>query len=193
MRAFIAIPCQDELKDKILNFQDQIKNFGKIKLVEKENIHLTLKFLGDVDENKIKDIIEILNSISNNKNNKNNNKNNKKFEINLCGIGAFPDENYIKILWVGVSSGSEEISSLQQQIDEQLKILNFKKEKKFHPHFTIARVKFLNSRNKGELQRVLKENSDTDFGEFEVCGFQLMKSELTSSGPIYSVIKFFEF
>ena len=90
MRTFVAIPCPGELKDRIIEFQDRIKNTGKIKLVERENIHLTLKFLGDVDENKIKDIIKILDSISKN-------EKNKKFKINLCGVGVFPNENYIKI------------------------------------------------------------------------------------------------
>jgi len=186
MRSFIAIPCPDELKNKIVELQEQIKNSGKIKLVERENIHLTLKFLGDVPENEIKEIIEILDLISKD-------ENNKKFKINLCGAGAFPDENYIKILWIGVSSGSEEILNLHRQIDFQLKSLDFKKDKKFHPHFTIARVKFLKTEDKKEVQRVLSENSGTSFCEFEVCGFKLMRSELNSSGPIYSVVKEFEF
>ena len=186
MRTFIAIPCPEELKDKIIEFQKRIKNLGKIKLVERENIHLTLKFLGDVDENKINDIIEILDTITGNEKNRN-------FKINLCGVGVFPDENYIKILWAGVFDGSEEILNLQRQIDTQLESLKFKKDKRFHPHFTIARVNFLNSNNKKELRQVLAENSNTRFGEFEVKGFDVMKSELTSSGPVYSVIKKFEF
>lgn len=186
MRSFIAIPCPDELKNKILEFQDQLKNTGKIKFVERENIHLTLKFLGDVPENEIKEIIEILDLISKD-------ENNKKFKINLCGAGAFPDENYIKILWIGVSSGREEILDLHRQIDFQLKSIDFKKDKKFHPHFTIARVKFLKTEDKKEVQKVLLENSGTAFCDFEVCGFKLMRSELNSSGPIYSVVKEFEF
>lgn len=186
MRTFIAIPCPEELKDKIVEIQKRIKNLGKIKLVERENIHMTLKFLGDTDENKINEIIEILNSVSKN-------QKIKKFKIHLWGIGVFPNENYIKILWVGISEGSEEILDLHQKIDEQLKSSGFKKDKKFHPHFTIARVKFLKPRDKREVQQVLSENSNTDFGSFEVSGFELMKSELTSEGPVYSVIKKFEF
>ena len=95
MRTFIAIPCPDELKNKILELQDRLKNTGKIKFVERENIHLTLKFLVNVSGNKIKDIIEILDSISRN-------EKNSKFKINLCVAGAFPDENCIKILRIGI-------------------------------------------------------------------------------------------
>ncbi|PKP54293.1 MAG: RNA 2',3'-cyclic phosphodiesterase [Candidatus Altiarchaeales archaeon HGW-Altiarchaeales-3] len=188
MRTFLSIPIPDELKNKIAEFQNKIKPLGKIKLVEKENIHLTLKFLGDVRENKIPGIIENLKIISEN-------KDNKKFKIKLCGAGAFPNMNYIKILWIGVSEsyGSDEVLSLHEQVDEQLTLLKFKKDNKFHPHATIARIKFLNTKDKKELKDMLCENLKTDFGDFEVPGFELMKSELTTRGSIYFSLKQFEF
>lgn len=185
MRAFIAIQCPEGLKDSIVEFQKKIEHTGKLKTVERENVHMTLKFLGDVDENKTDDIIKVLDSIA--KDGKNN-----KFKINLSGAGVFPNLSYIKVVWVGVSDGSKEILSLQQQIDEKLAPLKFKKEKDFHPHFTVARVKFLSPQDKKEIRNALSENSKTVFGEFEAESFELMKSELTPEGPIYSVVKRFE-
>jgi 2'-5' RNA ligase len=185
MRAFIAIQCPDKLKDGVMEFQKKIENIGKLKTVERENIHMTLKFLGDVDEDKLDEIIRILDSIA--KDDKN-----RKFKINLFSAGVFPNLDYIKVVWVGVSGGSGEILSLQQQIDEKLAPLKFKKEKDFHPHFTVARVKFLSPQEKKEIRQVLSENSKINFGEFEFESFELMKSELTREGPIYSIVKKFE-
>ena len=88
VRAFIAIPCPDELKKGILEIQESINKFGKMKLVEPGNIHLTLKFLGDIDDNKLNGLINTLDFISEN----------KKFEISLRGIGAFPSPGYVKVI-----------------------------------------------------------------------------------------------
>ena len=131
MRLFIAIDIPKEIKDYLCGIQQKIVDSkNKIRLVNKDNMHLTLKFLGEVQPDKA----EILN------------KNLKEtpfkpFSVNLDSIGVFPSEDYIRVVWVGLKP-EEPVLELQKNIDESLKQL-FKKEKDFKPHLTIARVKYI--------------------------------------------------
>ncbi|MCK4310988.1 MAG: RNA 2',3'-cyclic phosphodiesterase, partial [Methanomicrobia archaeon] len=94
MRSFIAIDIEDSLKSKIQDIQNTIgTKYLKIKFVEPENLHFTPKFLGEIEENVLDNIYEILQK---------NLKNYKPFEINLKGLGAFPSFSYIRVLWIGI-------------------------------------------------------------------------------------------
>jgi len=175
MRAFIAIPCLEGLKAGMVKVQYKIKGMGKITLVKAENIHLTLKFLGEIDEGKIPEIIEGLESLPD-----------QNFEISLKGLGVFPNPNYIRVIWIGVENGSDKIIEIHSKIDQRLKELKFKPDRNFHPHLTIARVKF--SKKKEELRKVIRENSNTGFGGFQADRIELMQSKLSPKGPKYSLI-----
>src|SRR3989338_10105623 len=150
MRSFIAIPCPDEFKGKLVEIQNKIPNFCDAKLVERENIHLTLKFLGEVDDGKIEGIKKQLEFV----------RNLDMFRVSLVGIGVFPSENYIRVIWIGVDEGANRIIEIQRQIDENLSSIGFKKERDFHPHLTIARVKGVNDRS--GLKNFIVENSSKD-------------------------------
>lgn len=179
VRAFIAISCPDELKKAILEIQKSINKFGRMRLVEPENIHMTLKFLGNVDDNKLNELINALDFISNN----------KKFEVSLKGVGAFPGPGYVRVLWLGVDKGSDRIQMIQKGIDDKLESYGFKKDNRFHPHFTLARVKSIDKEN---IKRFLQENSDLEFGKFLIRRIDLMGSKLSPTGPTYSVTHTFE-
>lgn len=142
--------------------------------MEEENLHLTLKFLGEVREERIRDISEILKEIS---------KGFKKFEVTLQGIGAFPNQSSPRVIWTGVEKGRKEMIELQKEIEERLVPLGFKKEERgFHPHLTIARVK-----GRGDF----KELFETDYKSrtFLIDKIILFKSTLTPKGPIYEELE----
>ncbi len=181
MRAFIAIPCPGDLRESLVKIQNQIKDLGRIRLVEPENIHLTLKFLGNVDENRIDEIIKCLNKVSKI----------DGFDISLRGVGVFPKPSYVRVVWVGVGNGGKEIKELHTRIDQELEALGFEREKRFSAHFTIARVKRIE--DKKEFIKILNENSKREFGDFYVKGIELMKSELKRTGPVYSLVHRFDF
>ena len=103
-------------------------------------------------------------------------------------IGVFPNEDYIRVIWIGLKD-SQKVIELQQKIDKQLYGM-FKMDKKFHPHITIARVKFIT--NKEGLIKNLKAIKIKEIG-FEVDKFQLVKSILTQQGPIYKVLEEYKF
>jgi 2'-5' RNA ligase len=180
-RGFIAIDIP--INKKLLEMENEIKNTGAdLKLVEPENIHLTLKFLGDTDEEKIDKIEEII---------KNSVKNINSFNIKLKGSGVFPNKNYIKVIWLGLEN-AEKIGEIAKKIDEQLKNLGFQLEKRgFSAHLTIARVK--SSRNKEKLLQIIEKYNDVEFATINVNSVKLKKSDLTPKGPIYTTLKELKF
>ena len=176
MRLFIAIEIPEEIKDYLCGIQQEIVNSkNKIRLVNKENMHLTLKFLGEVQPNKLGDIKDNLKKITF-----------KPFYVNLDSIGIFPSEDYIRVVWVGLKP-EEQVLKLQSKIDESLKRL-FKKEKDFKPHLTIARVKYIEDKKQfvDKLKQITVDNK-----KIEVNDFKLVKSTLTTKGRVYEDLKFF--
>jgi len=179
MRLFLAINLPDELKKGISQRGRDLSKFGKFKLVEEENIHLTLKFLGEVEEKNVSEIVNTLKQI-----------NLEKFKIGIRGVGVFPNPNFIKVVWVGVEEGSNEVIEIQKKIDDALKKLGFPKDKKFHHHATIARAKFV--KDKKGLLDFLEKNKAREFGSFETSSFDLMESKLSREGPEYRVVEIFQ-
>ncbi len=171
----MAIPCPEGVRKGIIEMQNRIANLGNLKLVEPENIHLTLKFLGEVDEGMIERISEKLDLLSEA----------ERFEISLKGLGVFPKPNYVRVIWIGVDRGADRIVELHKRIDSELNPMGFPNEDNFNTHFTIARVKSI---DKKALSDVLNKNSNTEFGGWTADRIELMKSGLTPKGPTYSVL-----
>jgi 2'-5' RNA ligase len=168
MRTFISIDIPEQAKQEIKKIQDQIpKFFGK--RTELENLHLTLKFFGEIDEKKIEKIRDKLREIKY-----------SNFEAEIDSIGVF-SEKFIRIVWLHIS-GCEE---LQKMIDEKLKDL-FEKEIRFMSHLTIARVK--NIEDKKEFLTKLREIKIPKI-KFTIENFSLKESILRKQGPVYKVIE----
>ncbi|MCK4347101.1 MAG: RNA 2',3'-cyclic phosphodiesterase [Thermoplasmatales archaeon] len=176
-RGFIAVDI--DVFPKLLEFEKEIKDTGaNIKLVEPENVHITLKFLGDTNEDLIEEIDGIINDAT---------QNIEPFNIKLNGAGVFPNQNYIKVIWLGIKQW-EQLEGIAQKIDEQLHKMGFKKEKrKFSAHLTIARVR--SAQNKDKLLQIIEKYKDFEFAEINVDSIKLKKSELTPKGPIYTNLK----
>ncbi len=169
MRTFVAIPVK--INDKIEEFRKSLNENFKVKLVERENLHFTLKFLDERNDDEIKEIIEILDKI-----------NFKPFKILLQGAGAFPNTKRARVIWIGAKS--EELNSLGKTVSEKLKKYS---NEEFSPHLTVARLK-----DPENVDSVIKNFSNIIFGEMTVDSFILYKSTLTSKGPIYEIINEFK-
>lgn len=176
-RGFIAIDI-DSLP-KLVEFENKIKQTGAhVKLVEPKNIHITLKFLGDTDEEQIDEIEKIM---------KNSVEGTDPFNIQLKSTGVFPNQNYIKIIWIGIHNG-DQIGIIANKIDEELSEIGFKKEKRgFSAHLTIARVK--SAKNKEQLMQIIEKYKEFEFADIKVDSIKLKKSDLTPKGPIYTTLK----
>uniref|UniRef100_A9A6B3 RNA 2',3'-cyclic phosphodiesterase n=1 Tax=Methanococcus maripaludis (strain C6 / ATCC BAA-1332) TaxID=444158 RepID=A9A6B3_METM6 len=174
MRCFLAIELNSNLKENLENLKKQF-NLKGIKTVEKENLHITVKFLGDVDDKKLEEILESNLKI-------------KKVISEIKGVGTFPNEEYIRVIWVGTTNLEETFKN----IDEKLFKLGFKKEKSYDPHITLGRVKFIENDSKETLQKLIEKNKHVNFGKIEINSVSLMKSNLTKEGPVYETVKRWE-
>lgn len=172
LRCFISLELPEEVKKTICACIERLKAAGAdVRWVKPENLHLTLKFLGDTPEELLKDINKKLIHIA---------KAQDRFSLQLSGIDAFPNIKYPRVVWLGVHD-SDAIIRLQHDIDESMAGLGFKKDdKKFKPHLTIGRVRSL--RNKDALIKELATLKEADFGKIEVINITLMKSELRPGG-----------
>jgi 2'-5' RNA ligase len=176
-RGFIAIDINATPQISIFE-KEIVKTGADVKLVEPENIHITVKFLGDTDENyidtieqSIKESVLLI----------------KPFSITLKGTGVFPNQNYIKVIWIGIIDDGN-IETIARAIDEKLTPLGFKKENRgFSPHLTVGRLK--TARNKNQLLKVIENYSAMEFTIQHVQSITLKKSELTPTGPIYTTLK----
>ncbi|MFC1741187.1 RNA 2',3'-cyclic phosphodiesterase [Nanoarchaeota archaeon] len=174
MRLFIAIEVPEDIKQILIAARDKLIFPGKA--AKTKEFHLTLKFLGEVDEPKAKQLSKALEKIEFN-----------PFTLTLSDIGAFPNRNKARVIWAGLTP-HENINSIQQRIDNECETLGFKKDDRFHPHLTLARIKSID--DKEEFLKCLDSISLTK-AEFKVDSFKLIKSTLTPEGPIYDVLNSF--
>lgn len=171
MRIFLAIDLPKEVKEYIYNIQPKIKD-AKITWVSKKNLHLTLKFFGEVNESQLKLIKDEIKIRTNG------------FSITLDELGFFPDERNPRVIWVGLHP-EDKIIRLQQQIDE-LFLSDFPSDQKFQSHITIGRIKSI--RRKEDFLKSLKLIQIKPM-EFKINSLKLMKSELTKLGPAYETLE----
>jgi 2'-5' RNA ligase len=138
--------------------------------VEKENLHITLRFFGETD--KLTPIKEKLSELEGEL---------TPFQVSLKGIGAFPSAQRAMVLWVGIEEGQNNLKELYSSIENKIIPLGFKEENRgFTPHITFGRIK------KGKYS--LPENLDLSFDSFQVNEITLFKSTLTPKGPIYEIV-----
>lgn len=183
MRTFIAIALPQEIKDSLGRLQNQLKTCGAdVKWVEPNNIHLTLKFLGDIDDKKLDKIMRILEDTAKNKN---------PFQMRIFSIGAFPKMNFPRVIWVGVDKGDSETKQIAEALEEKIAKIGIPKEDRpFSSHITIGRTRSsLNRERLVEDLKTLANNFGQENLEFAVTKITLFKSTLTPKGPIYEVLK----
>ncbi len=182
MRAFIAIELPSVLTEMLRAIQDELmKKTGKaedISWAKPENIHLTLKFLGEIDPERVEEIYGELEKSA---------EGISPFSLSAGGVGGFPGLKTPRVIWVGIKE-SEVLTQLQKNIDERLVELGFEKEDRpFHPHLTLCRIKSAPAgRNIGKAAAGLGHEANV---VFKTDSFVLFKSELNPKGAKYSTLK----
>ena len=175
MRIFIAIELDNSLKERLSDIQNKILETGAdIKVTPLSNIHLTMRFLGEIEEKEIPKIKNILENLA---------KNTFAFEISTGSIGAFPSVNSCRVIWLGIENGKGTLVNIAQQLNALLKNNGFPHEDKdFSAHITLGRVR--SSKNKLRLEEFLNQNITLD-ARMEIEHIVLFKSTLTKKGAIY--------
>lgn len=177
MRIFIAIEVSPKIRDALAQIQSHLKYSGvDVKWVEEKNIHLTLKFLGEISEEKCEKVKSILDEIG---------KTIKPFEISIKDIGAFPKIDYPRVIWVGLEKGVKESTELAVKVDEVLLKIGFQKETRpFAAHLTIGRVR--SPKNKQALKEKIGTCQLPIAKPQTISSVMLFQSTLNPKGPIYT-------
>ncbi len=179
IRSFIAFDIDDkQIIKRFSETQQMLAETGAdLKLVKPENIHITMRFLGNITPPIVDSIFEAMQQIPF-----------SPFDVEIRGLGAFPKLQYARVIWAGIRKGAEQLSSISDQLEPKLRELGFRPDPKgFSPHLTIARVK--SGRNKAELIRCVKDSVNHEFGILKARCLRLKRSVLTPKGPIYSTLK----
>ncbi len=167
MRTFIAIELSEEVKEYLKELQKELTG---IKASFVKDFHLTLRFLGEVSEDKVEKIKEKLSEVKF-----------EPFKVKLGKTGVFPSESYMRVVWIGIEP-EEKVIGIQKQVNEAMQGFCFKDDFKFKSHLTLARIKFID--DKSAFIEKLKQLEIKPL-EFDVNSFSLMKSTLMPEGPVY--------
>jgi len=178
LRSFIAIELPLSIRSALVELQQELKGCNAdIRWVKPDNIHLTLKFLGDVTEGRIDEIIEGTREVCGRHCQKG---------LEVRGLGVFPNRRSPRVLWVDVI-GDGQLSGLQSDIEDAMSRAGFKKEKRgYTPHLTIGRFRSL--KDKDQLFERITKLSNSSLGFMVVKSVALMRSDLSPAGAKYTRI-----
>jgi 2'-5' RNA ligase len=182
MRTFIAIELTPEVRESLKKLQDLLKASGAdVKWVEPGNIHLTLKFLGEIDEQQCQKITAVLTDVS---------KTTPGFSLIINAVGAFPRIQSPRVVWAGISEGSQEAGILACALEEKIAKLGIPKEERaFSAHVTLGRTR--SDKGRQQLVQTLMDARDHFAGwpqAMPVSKITFFKSTLTPRGPVYDTI-----
>lgn len=182
VRLFVGVDIRSpSVLSKLRLAKGSLESSGAdLKLVEDENLHITLVFIGEVEERVVPLIREALSGVAFG-----------RFSAHLKGVGCFPSCTRPRVIWVGISEGAEKLVELHKLVAGALRRqrIPFESEKGYVPHLTLARVR--SGKNLDKLWRILQGLEHEDFGFEEVLDFRLKKSTLTPKGPVYENLHVF--
>jgi 2'-5' RNA ligase len=178
VRCFVAINIEDSVRREIAAAVGSLSS-GKwdVKWVPEENLHITLKFLGDAADESLQKVKEVLDRTS---------KHHGPFEVKPLGVGVFPDRRRPRVVWIDLLH-ADALKTLQEEVEISLISVGFKREdRRFSPHLTIGRIRTLGDRD--AFIGAIETLREKDFGNIRVNKISLMKSELKTSGAQYSIV-----
>lgn len=179
MRLFVSIDVPAALTDAVADLQDEFADATGLRAVDPGQVHVTLKFLGEVPASDVDDVTEALRDAVET-------AGVSPFTARFKGVGAFPSTDYIRVVWLGVEAGTDEMTRLHEAIEAAMTDRGFDPEDRaFTPHVTIARMD--HGGGKALVQQKLR-TLDPEVGEMTVSEVRLTKSELDEDGPTYSTV-----
>ncbi|RMH81022.1 MAG: RNA 2',3'-cyclic phosphodiesterase [Acidobacteria bacterium] len=180
LRLFVGFFTTKRIQEGVERIQKQSERFIKGKWVEPQNFHMTFQFIGDREPEGLIEILKAMQEVA---------QKFKAIKVKYRGLGVFPSFDRARVLWIGVSEGHQQLRELARAVVRANRQVGIRDEgKSFHPHVTICRIKEF---DKKFLKDLLHQYENAYFGEDLVDRICLVKSSLTSVGPIYSVIEEF--
>ena len=182
MRVFIAVELPEKVRKEIDYLQHRMRaTTNRIKWVDSSAIHITLKFLGEIEEKKLTSVYQATGDTV---------RGAKTFLLGLEGVGVFPENGDPRVIWIGIGEGSREISKMAAQLEKKLCSQGFAREqRKWVPHITLGRVKLLKDRE--TLMNLITEHRHVSGGTVQVREVTVMQSRLTPGGARYNPLQRF--
>lgn len=178
MRAFVALEVpENQVLDSLKSMQRELARTGAdLKAVERENLHFTIKFLGEINDAQAADADRRLKALTL-----------RSTVAEIRGVGAFPSPSRPSVVWAGVARGHEEpVVAIASAVAGALEGIGKRDDRPFTAHLTLARVK--SARNLPSLSAAIRSNAEKSFGSSNLSTLKLKSSQLTSRGPVYSDI-----
>ncbi len=179
MRCFIAIDIPKDIIKELHSIQKPFEKYENITLVNTKLLHCTLIFLGEIDKTQIEKTKNILNTTA---------THNNPIKCQLKSTGVFPNRNYLKVIWAGISP-SDPLVAIQKSLETKLTetgLYNPPPHQKFTPHITLGRVR--DSRHRHDILKEIEKNTTFTTPFFEINELKLKQSTLLPGGPIYDDI-----
>jgi len=182
MRLFLAVELSDEVREAIAAFQNELApQLGSVRWVPPENLHLTMRFIGEEGAKVVEGLSQTLPSRL---------EDIPPFTVSFRGFGCFPNARRARILWAGLDSVPEELYRLQRIGEAAVQELGVEAEvRPFRPHLTIARMKHRG--REPAVEKIVPAMSDRNFGELAVTALVLFESRLSSDGVIHRPLERF--
>jgi 2'-5' RNA ligase len=179
IRTFIAVDLGKAIRDRAVALQEQLARTGtEVKWVEPENIHVTLLFLGEVQDREVPRVCQIVADGA---------REQPAFVLSVEGVGCFPNPRRPRVIWVGVGEGTQPLCALHDALEGPLQELGYRREeRRYTPHVTLGRVK--SERPMEQLGAALAAHAGWKGGETAVRELLVMSSQLTPKGPVYTAL-----
>ena len=181
LRCFVAVELPEALREAIAAyFAAEGRRVAGVRWVSPANLHLTLKFLGDVSEERLPALRAAIAAAA---------AGGSPFTLTLRGAGVFPSPERPRVIWVGAGAGAARLTELALSVEAAVTPLGFAPEgRPFAPHLTVGRIAYRTPDREG-LRRLLDSACDREWGEWVVPAVHLVRSELFPRGPIYSILQ----
>ena len=179
MRCFVAIELPQEVRDGLAGLQERLSSVGRaVRWTRTDQIHLTLKFLGELPDDKVPALCEAAGGVA---------RRFAPFEFEVGGTGCFPPGGAARIVWAGVLDPPQALIDCQEACEQAYGALGFKREnRRFHPHLTVGRVR--DPRASREIRAAVESEGQFSAGGFVADELVLFQSILSPTGPTYVVI-----
>jgi 2'-5' RNA ligase len=180
VRTFIALDPGEAIREQMVALQETLRRTGAdVKWVEPENLHITLLFLGSVDNRDLVDVCRAVEEAA---------REQPAFELTIAGTGCFPSARRPRVVWIGISQGVQEVCALHDALEGPLMDLGCyrREERRFKPHVTLGRIR--SEKPMERLTAALAKNQDFQAGTTVMREIHIMSSELSPRGPTYTVM-----
>ena len=188
LRLFVGIAAPPEWKSSITQWRGKVQSRFSDSLgrwTSEENLHLTLRFFGSVEETDVPEIGEELQKVA---------APTKAFAVSAGDLGCFPNASRPRIVWLGLKGSTENLIELERRIRGATKQIGQPPDdREFHPHLTLARVKEVRRHDRDALAELIRKGSSIEVPKWQIRQIELIRSELRAGGSVYETLATFRF